>query len=116
MEGSGKIHALSALPQGQEPQTLTEYEWVGLRDGLDTLEREISLIFAGIELRSFGFPANIQMTVPALFKPRFLILLEGKSINDFKFVCLRGGHFDNSPRTKKPVYVTASCWSPHRSL
>jgi len=38
VEGSGQIHAPSALLPTQEPTALTEYEWVGSGDGLDAFE------------------------------------------------------------------------------
>jgi hypothetical protein len=61
VELKGRLHAPAALPSVKKaPGTHLMGGWVGLRVGLDDVERRKFLILPGLELRPLGRPARSQ--------------------------------------------------------
>jgi hypothetical protein len=61
MKVSGKLHAPLDLPPGKEPpDTQWIGGWVGLRAGLDDVEKRKFLTLSGLELRPLGRSARSQ--------------------------------------------------------
>jgi hypothetical protein len=105
---SGQLHTLAALPPGERaPGTHWIGGSVGLRDGLDVVEKRIFLTLLGLELRPLGRPARSQSLYRLRYRSSYghLCTNNNNIINNNKRITINR-HCNTTDREFKPMFNT----------